>query len=78
VNDEVPNETPKTLIISNGVVNWDGVLKWSGKPEVDHVTHLWSWIKKPITHSLIYKCSYTNDIIKGDLWYECHLQWMEI
>jgi hypothetical protein len=26
-NDEVPNETPKTLIISNGVVNWDGVLK---------------------------------------------------
>jgi hypothetical protein len=28
----VPNKTPKTLIPSNGVVNWDGVLKFNGKP----------------------------------------------
>jgi hypothetical protein len=40
VNDEVPNETPKTLIHFNGVVNWDGVLKLGGRPEVDHDTHL--------------------------------------
>jgi hypothetical protein len=26
VNDEVPNETPKTLIPFNGLVNCDGVL----------------------------------------------------
>jgi hypothetical protein len=31
---KVPNGTPKTLIPSNGVVNWDGVLKSGGKPEV--------------------------------------------
>jgi hypothetical protein len=31
VNDEVPNGTPKTLLPSNGVVNWDGVLKLSNK-----------------------------------------------
>ncbi len=35
---KVPNETPKTLIPSNGVVNWDGVLKFGGGLEGDHVT----------------------------------------
>jgi hypothetical protein len=40
VNDEVPNGTPKTLIPSNGVVNWDGVLKLSSKLKGDHVTNL--------------------------------------
>jgi hypothetical protein len=44
VKIKVPNETPKTLIPSDGVVNWDGVLKSGGKPEGDHVMHLWSWI----------------------------------
>jgi hypothetical protein len=40
VNDEVSNRTPKTLIPSNGVLNWDGVLKLGGRPEGDHATHL--------------------------------------
>jgi hypothetical protein len=40
VNDEVPNGIPKTLIPSNGVVNWDEVLKSNDKPESDHVTNL--------------------------------------
>jgi hypothetical protein len=35
----VPNGTPKILIPSNGVVNWDWVLKFGGKPEDDHATH---------------------------------------
>jgi hypothetical protein len=41
VNDEVPNRTPKTMIPSNGVVNWDGVLKLDDKPKNDHVTHFY-------------------------------------
>jgi hypothetical protein len=40
VNDEVPNGNPKALIPSNGVVNWDGVLKLGGKPKGDHATHI--------------------------------------
>ncbi len=39
VNDEMPNGTLKTLIPLNGVVNWDEVLKSSGKPKGDHVTN---------------------------------------
>jgi hypothetical protein len=39
---EVLNGTPKTLIPSNGVLNWDGVLKLSGRSEGDHVTHFLS------------------------------------
>jgi len=39
VNDGVPNGTPKTLIPSNGVENWDGVLKSGSRPKGDHVTH---------------------------------------
>jgi hypothetical protein len=31
VNDEVPNGTPKILILFIGVVNWDGVLKSNNK-----------------------------------------------
>ncbi len=31
MNDEMPNGTPKILIIFNGVVNWDGVLKSSNR-----------------------------------------------
>jgi hypothetical protein len=34
----MPNGTPK--ILSDGVVNWDGVLKFGGKPEDDHVIDL--------------------------------------
>jgi hypothetical protein len=37
---KVPNRTPKTLIPSDGVVNWDGVLKSGGRPEGDHAMHL--------------------------------------
>ncbi len=40
VNDEMLNGTPKNLIPSDGVVNWDGVLKLGGRPAGDHVTHL--------------------------------------
>jgi hypothetical protein len=40
VNDEVPNGTPKTLIPFNGVLNYNGVTKSSGKPHGDHATHL--------------------------------------
>jgi hypothetical protein len=52
-NDGVPNGTPKTLIPSNGVVNWDGVLKSSGRPKGDHAMHFWSWIERPITNNLV-------------------------
>ncbi len=40
VNDEMPNGTPKTLTLFNGVVNWDGVLMSNGRLEGDHATHL--------------------------------------
>jgi hypothetical protein len=39
VKVEVPNKAPKILIPSYGVVNWDGVLKFGGRLEGDHVTH---------------------------------------
>jgi hypothetical protein len=39
LNDEVLNGTPKTVIIFNGVLNWDGVSKSNNKPKGDHVTH---------------------------------------
>jgi hypothetical protein len=35
VKVKVPNGTPKTRIPSNGVVNGDGVLKFSGSLEGD-------------------------------------------
>jgi hypothetical protein len=53
LNDEVPNETFKTLILSNGVLNWDGVSKFSDKFERDYATHLKSWIERPIAQSSI-------------------------
>jgi hypothetical protein len=40
VIDEMPNGTPKTLILFNKVVKWDGVLKLGDKLEGDHATHL--------------------------------------
>jgi hypothetical protein len=40
VNYEMFNGTPKTLIPSYEVVNWDGVLKSSSRPEGDHAKHL--------------------------------------
>jgi hypothetical protein len=39
LNDEVPNGTPKILIPYDGVLNWDGVSKPSGKPKWDHGTY---------------------------------------
>jgi hypothetical protein len=56
--------TPKTLIPFEGVVNWDGVLKLNNRRKGNHVTHLWSWIKKPIAQSLVCEYSYANDIIE--------------
>jgi hypothetical protein len=38
-NDDVHNGTCKILIPSNGVLNWDGVLKLSHKLEGDHAKH---------------------------------------
>jgi len=35
VNDVMPNGTPDTLILSNGVVNWDGLLKLNDKLKAD-------------------------------------------
>ncbi len=40
MNDEMSNGISKTLIPSNGVINWDGVLKLGGRPKGDHATHL--------------------------------------
>jgi hypothetical protein len=32
----------------DGVVNWDGVLKFGGRLEGDDVTHFWGWIERSI------------------------------
>ncbi len=53
VKVKVSDETPKTLIPLDGVINWDGVLKFGGRLEVDHVMHLWSWIERFITWNSI-------------------------
>ncbi len=50
---EMSNETPKILFPFNGVVNWEGVLKFGGRPKGDHAMHFWGWVKKPITWNLI-------------------------
>ncbi len=42
MNDMMPNGTNKTLILFNGVLNCDGVLKSSGRLEGDHATHFLS------------------------------------
>jgi len=78
VNDEVPNGTFKILILFYGLLNWNGVLKLGGKPKGDHGTHSWGWIKRPITWSLVWKCSYVDDNFEGVPWCECHLQCMKI
>ncbi len=64
VKVKVPNETPKTLIPFDGVINQEGVLKSGGRPKGDHATHFLGWIKRPIAWSSIYKCSYTHDTIE--------------
>jgi hypothetical protein len=33
-------------------------------PKGDHITHFWGWIKRPITRSSVWKCSYANDTIE--------------
>jgi hypothetical protein len=48
VKVEVPNKTPKILIPFDGVVNWDGVLKFGNKPKGDHATHFKGWIERPL------------------------------
>ncbi len=64
VKVKMPNETFKIIIPSDALVNWDGVLKFGGRLKGDHVTHFWSWIKRPITWSSEYKCSYAYDTIE--------------
>jgi hypothetical protein len=39
VKVKIPNGIHKTLIPLDGVVNWDGVLKFGGRLEGDHATH---------------------------------------
>jgi hypothetical protein len=39
VKIKMPKEIIKTLIPSDGVVNWNGVLKSSGRPKGDHAMH---------------------------------------
>jgi hypothetical protein len=56
VKVKVPNRTTETLIPSNGVVNWDGLLKYSGRVEDDHAMHFLGWIKRLITQSYVWKC----------------------
>jgi hypothetical protein len=67
VKDKIPNGTPKTLIISNGVLNMDGVSKLGDRLEGDHVAHFLIWIKRPIPQSSIWKYSYVHDTIEGGL-----------
>ncbi len=43
------------------------MLKLSGRPKGDHVTHFWNWIKRHITWSSVLKCSYAKDIIEWGL-----------
>jgi len=35
----MPSETPIIVILSDGLVNWDGVLKFGGMPKGDHAMH---------------------------------------
>jgi hypothetical protein len=65
LNDEVLNGTPNTLILFNGVLNWDGATKSNDKPKGDHATNFLSWIIKLIAHSSIFKCAYAKDTLKG-------------
>ncbi len=67
VNDEVSNGTSKTLIPSNGVLNADEVSKIKLQAQKGHATHFSGWIEKPISQSLIFKCSYVDDTIEGGL-----------
>jgi len=53
VKIKVTNGTPKTLILLDGVVNWDGVLKFGGRLDNDHATHFLGWIKKIVPQSLV-------------------------
>ncbi len=52
VKVKVPNKTPKTLIPLDGVVNWDGVLKFVGRLEGDHATHFLGWIEINLLHEV--------------------------
>jgi hypothetical protein len=40
VKFKVLNGISKSLIPSEGMVNWDGVLKFGDKPKGDHAMHL--------------------------------------
>ncbi len=39
IQNVVEKLTPKIIIPSDGVVNWDGVLKFGGRLKGDHATH---------------------------------------
>jgi hypothetical protein len=56
----MPNRTLKILILSNGVLNWDGVSKLNVMPKIDHATFLRLDIKTHCKSSIL-KCSYVNN-----------------
>jgi len=64
---KVPNGTPKTLIPSNGVGNWYGLLKPSGKPKGNHATHLKSWMERLITQVRFRNVHRLMIQLKGDI-----------
>jgi hypothetical protein len=49
MNDEMFNGIPKIFIPSNGVLNWDNVLKSSDMAKRYYATHFKSWIRIFIT-----------------------------
>jgi hypothetical protein len=53
VKIKMRNRTPKTLILLDGVVNWDGVFKFNCRPKGDHAMHFLGWIEKPIARSSV-------------------------
>jgi hypothetical protein len=53
VKIKVPNGTPKTLILLDGVVKWDGLLKFGGRLNNDHAKHFKGWIEKIVARNLV-------------------------
>jgi hypothetical protein len=57
VKVKVPNRTAKILILLDGSVNWNGVLKFGDKPKGDHAMHFLGWMERRITQSSVLKYS---------------------
>jgi len=78
VKVKMPNKTSKTLIPLDGMVNWDGVLKFGDKLEGDHAC-IFKVGWKDLWHEVRFGNVHKQMIwLKWDLWCECYLQWTEI